>query len=71
MKDLVPADANHIVRTFVQALAQHPQSIEVDGSSDSVAVRVADRILTILGINGLMTMQVPDAPTAIGVASRT
>ena len=62
MSSLVPADANHIVQTFVRALGQRTAAPQLDGQIDSTAALVADRILGILGMNGLTIMQTADAP---------
>ena len=63
MSSLVPADANHIVQVLVQALGQQTAQTQLDKPVDSSMALVADRILRILGVNGLVVMQPADAPT--------
>ena len=57
MSSLVPADANHILRTFMQALHPETASSGLDGQVDSAVASVAHRVLEILGSNGLMVVQ--------------
>ena len=60
MSDLVPADATHVFTAFVEAFTQQ---INCKHPGDaSVAALVADRVLEILGMNGLMVMQAPGVP---------
>lgn len=60
MSSLVPADANHIARIFVQAIEQRSAAAPIDAANSPAAAILADRILRILGVNGLCVMQAAD-----------